>query len=557
MAGDDLEYLALKARMHPEQYESTEDFRKDYLVANFLSKWKGLNTGLDLHEVALNSFKESESRCAASNELFRMRREGRVSFPPRVEQVFHQARLKIGRVLSSFSIEDAIYGSRPGPGATYTLRGNAARGDLKQVATDVTDWCADWGAKLLSCPLRFESAFGIKPEGDFCVLPTALFRVCGNQFTTVPKDAKTNRGIAIEPTLNVELQLGAGAELRRCLRSFAGIDLDDQQVNQDLARHAYAYRFATLDLSQASDSVCLELVYELLPPDVASFLYDLRSPFTRVGDSWFQNQKWSSMGNGYTFELETLIFWALASSCGESPIGGWASVYGDDIIVDQQVAPLVVEVLHCAGFVINGSKSFLQGSFFESCGKHYYRGYDVTPVYQKELVLNRAQVLESEWFRMANRLARYEHLHPGSAGSAWKFLYRSYRSRCCMPLTKYDGTFYEGDSGYALTGRYLEAAIFDGRLRYRCANWVSSWRALGCVFIPKEVFGAAFPSFSNKLRSDAQSESRASREAYAIGGGIVGLARPDITARGELQSVRNRGSYRKRTVRFLDGLERS
>jgi hypothetical protein len=88
------------------------------------------------------------------------------------------------------------------------------------------------------------------------------------------------------------------------------------------------------------------------------------------------------MGNGYTFELETLIFWALARAVSYfSGIRGEISVYGDDVILPCDVAKRYMRIARWFGFIPNESKSFVDGYYRESCGKHYYRGYDVTPFF--------------------------------------------------------------------------------------------------------------------------------------------------------------------------------
>jgi hypothetical protein len=87
------------------------------------------------------------------------------------------------------------------------------------------------------------------------------------------------------------------------------------------------------------------------------------------------------MGNGYTFELESLLFWALAKSVTQ--VDDIVSVYGDDIIVPSAVVPTLQKVFDYVGFTLNMDKSFWTGQFRESCGKHYFNGYDVSPVYHK------------------------------------------------------------------------------------------------------------------------------------------------------------------------------
>lgn len=137
----------------------------------------------------------------------------------------------------------------------------------------------------------------------------------GNKVTTVPKNSKTDRVIAIEPLMNMYVQKGIGGAIRHSLRS-VGINLNDQTSNQRLAREGSLQgKLATVDLSSASDSVSLLLVEELLPPDWVAAIKLCRSPCGVLPDGSVINyQKVSSMGNGFTFELESLIFWAACSS---------------------------------------------------------------------------------------------------------------------------------------------------------------------------------------------------------------------------------------------------
>jgi hypothetical protein len=90
------------------------------------------------------------------------------------------------------------------------------------------------------------------------------------------------------------------------------------------------------------------------------------------------------MGNGFTFPLETLIFWALAACCVRPEDVGKVSVYGDDIIVPTYAYALLTEVLVAAGFLVNSKKSFVDGPFRESCGRDYLSGIDIRPSYIKD-----------------------------------------------------------------------------------------------------------------------------------------------------------------------------
>lgn len=207
--------------------------------------------------------------------------------------------------------------------------------------------------------------------------------VKGNILFTVPKTSVIDRVACKEPDLNVYGQKAVGDYIRKRLLRKAHINLNDQSINQELARiGSIDGSLATIDLSSASDSLTSALVMWLLPSDWYALLSALRSPKTFIDGKSHVNAMFSSMGNGFTFELESLIFWAIAKTIQvRTKTYGRISVYGDDIIVPAGCAGLLVQVLHWCGFKTNVDKTFIKGPFRESCGKHYYRGLDVTPFY--------------------------------------------------------------------------------------------------------------------------------------------------------------------------------
>jgi hypothetical protein len=222
--------------------------------------------------------------------------------------------------------------------------------------------------------------------------------VAGNKFTTVPKNAKTDRGICIEPTLNVFLQLGVGTYIRdrlkrlgtylkspRNVSTLIGLERYKGGVswerNQDLAQRAYAEELSTIDLSKASDTLSIEAVKFLLPDDWYHLLQLARSSTTSVDGKLIPLEKFSSMGNGYTFELETLIFRAAVLAVVPLTDQHLTSVFGDDIICPRKYADKVIGTLEALGFSVNRQKSFLAGNFFESCGADFFKGQPVRPFY--------------------------------------------------------------------------------------------------------------------------------------------------------------------------------
>jgi hypothetical protein len=240
--------------------------------------------------------------------------------------------------------------------------------------------------------------------------PSHLECVLGNKVTTVPKNAKTDRVIAIEPELNLIIQLGIGRMLRKRLNR-VGLLLPDSQAHN--AKGAFegsvTGRWATIDLSMASDTVSFEIVRSLLPARWFEALEQSRSPNGVLpSGERVVYQKFSSMGNGYNFELETLIFWAICSAVLDTH--GWKGrqplVYGDDIIVPTEYVGHILEAIRLIGFIPNEKKTHYSGPFRESCGKHYFSGVDVTPIYVKDPVdcINRRYWLANSikrWSRMA------------------------------------------------------------------------------------------------------------------------------------------------------------
>nr|APG77136.1 hypothetical protein [Beihai levi-like virus 26] len=211
--------------------------------------------------------------------------------------------------------------------------------------------------------------------------------VDGNVVFTVPKKEDIDRAAAKEPGMNSALQRSVGSYIRAQLKRH-GIDLNDQSINRSLARKgSIDGSLATIDLSAASDSISTRLVYELLGDRWFHLLSDLRSPKGDLG-RFGGKVDWhllSTMGNGYTFELESLIFFAICKACSEfvlnSPRSPVVSVYGDDIIVESACANEVLSGLSWCGFTPNPDKTFTEGPFRESCGGHYYLGVDVKPIY--------------------------------------------------------------------------------------------------------------------------------------------------------------------------------
>jgi hypothetical protein len=204
-----------------------------------------------------------------------------------------------------------------------------------------------------------------------------------NTVVMVPKSWKTHRTIAKEPTHSLPFQLALDSFLKRKLRRW-GIDLSSQEKNQELARlGSLDGSLATIDLAMASDTLSFNAVAWMLPTDWFGLFKSFRSSSYRASFGSGSYAKFSSMGNGYTFTLETLIFGAACRAVGSQRY----AVYGDDIVIESELVTKLYKLLSFLGFKTNKEKSFVRpdSRFRESCGCDYYRGSLVTPFYLREV----------------------------------------------------------------------------------------------------------------------------------------------------------------------------
>lgn len=210
--------------------------------------------------------------------------------------------------------------------------------------------------------------------------------VQGSRLSFVPKNDTISRSICTEPTLNMFYQLGVGALITERLRSYFTIDLTTQpELNAMCARLGSMFgSWSTIDLESASDSISMGLCREVIPRDAFSYLALLRSPSTTFKGTVYPLHMVSSMGNGFTFPLQTCLFAAMVKAAYTSfGIREQINVFGDDIVVRPIIYSRLLRLLHLAGFKVNADKSFNEGPFRESCGHDYFLGKEIRGVYMK------------------------------------------------------------------------------------------------------------------------------------------------------------------------------
>lgn len=377
---------------HPYS-ESLPDFRQEYrsfsvsyLNAEMFSKFDDEKSSDEKSKTAWERFHLAEDQCSEANKRLRLNLLSDTFFKGQSERsILYTASRKIQGLLGPFSWDHASAYFGFGPGASTRLprrKGHKVHKYSGRPETTIGNASLAHAAILQKSPV-WNDGLEFQEGSGYCEI------VSGNRIVTVPKNYKTDRCIAIEPCMNMYIQKGLGGLIRRKLRS-VGVDLNDQKKNQRLALiGSLSGLLATIDLSMASDTVPTELVRQLLPEDWLDALEQCRSHSgTLPSGERIAYQKFSSMGNGFTFELESLIFWALCSAVYD--VYGIEdrrlAVYGDDIIVSSASVPHVINILSFCGFTTNDKKTHVSGPFRESCGKHYLSGNDVSPFYVKRFV---------------------------------------------------------------------------------------------------------------------------------------------------------------------------
>jgi hypothetical protein len=496
----------VRLSVNPQDYTSADLFRRDYAAARFFSKCSDLKTSIDKTEAALTSAREAEHLCSQTNAKFRDYWSGHVSdldssllfrisqvisdiLGPLTPQTFRETGWSKGRTSS-------VSGADVNPIGKYRGKPDATLEAIPSATLALRE-SPHWGQSVLNA------------DGPCSVL-NAVSCVRGNTLITVPKNAKTDRTICYEPHMNIRLQLAVGDYLRHRLLKF-GVNLSDQSINQRRAIFGSKHgTLATIDLSSASDTISRNLVLDLLPLDWFEYLDKLRSKYTLWPDGiWRENEKFSSMGNGYTFELESLLFYAICSVVSPN-----VSVFGDDIILPSENYDVAVKLLNTLGFRVNAQKSFSSGPFRESCGMDVFSGFPVTPVYLRSL---------------PKRVEDIVHLHNEI---------RRWCASDILPDIRYERVlakwrmFFKSPSGPSGYGDGHYHVDLDRSLFHRAAFWLDAW---------------SFRTYVRVYRYESQDYLREGEFPYKVGPAALcaALGPKRTTFTRESTFDRRRFSYKK------------
>jgi len=237
----------------------------------------------------------------------------------------------------------------------------------------------------------------LQERSNFVLVEKPCTKIC-----LVPKDFKGPRLISAESTATQYLQQGQMRKMMHFIKYHPllrlSMRLDDQTFNQIRAKESVQNRQATVDLSNASDTVSVQLVWYLLSgvPKLRKYLFSTRSYYSQHKNKKIRLVAFAPMGSAVCFPVETLVFWALSMAsvrlhrCEHHPIKGvilptWrnvapeVTVFGDDIIIPTDgCLETLLTTLQSVGCSPNMSKTCWKTPFRESCGKDYFNGIDVS-----------------------------------------------------------------------------------------------------------------------------------------------------------------------------------
>jgi hypothetical protein len=413
-----------------------------YVVSHFLKKYEFESSDVYTKEyrarTARSSFRKAEKWCYVVNRHLDIPTDGPVNL---LAEIKRTARWLLG---DDPDVDDVISHGYFGPGVNVGVTGDQTdamwkftlplsiteglRTQFSIAARSMPATCFHYGMRAYldgtsnvppPAPLGFPSVTADGSEyarfvarGAMDIFYRYLKVVRGSRVAFVPKDSKTERAIACEPMVNSYFQNGCGALLvKRLARKTPMLDLRDQTRNRQMAlAGSHTGSLATIDLSSASDTISKSLAKAILPLKWYRLLRFLRSPYYELDGVVRKSHKLSSMGNGFTFPIESILFYSIARAacvkflveernlsledarCATESHRGKSqgiyepSVYGDDIVVQSCAFNAVCDALKRCGFWINRRKSYSVGLFRESCGYDYYGGDYVRPIFLRRKI---------------------------------------------------------------------------------------------------------------------------------------------------------------------------
>lgn len=373
------------------------------LHASLLKKFEPVGKNPKADKAALDLFIESNDRCGI--------------WEPDLSSYHHSTMIRARNILRRrffdgplqapvISLANAIDHIRPGPGSSQGTKHTDFVGKVfnsKLTTYDESLWHYYRGN--ISPLWKLAENMRQRRYGGCSVVKSS-------KLTYAKKNYDISRVINTEANLNMLFQLGLGDNINACLAGWFNYSPSKQPtINRFLAMIGSLYgSHATIDLKSASDLISDKFVRWFLPERLYKTLDSVRAKYIELpGGKSLKLETFSTMGNGFTFPMQTLIFSCIVEAAyielglpvsNDGAIPAF-SVFGDDIICVSQAYDKILSLLEWCGFTVNRTKSFNTGSFRESCGRDFFKGRDVRGVYLRKYYH------ETHFYSIFNRLTRW------------------------------------------------------------------------------------------------------------------------------------------------------
>lgn len=306
----------------------------------------------DVHQIALFFWKELVAMTPDWNAF--KARVSQSGHPDRSHPVLSKLRRYLSKVLPKAPTWAELEGTLSS-GVTADRRSPSERWIFDATPLDVPGWF-----------------YRYNEHDDTCmhaVIPYA-------RAAAVPKNRKSPRFVASELSSSMYAQLALKRHLDGVIRRLYGnrAPIWDAECHRAFLRKRHS-QLVTIDLSDASDYISLDLISYIFPPDWVDALNSCRSQFVLTPDGdCVPLMVQAPMGNGYCFRLLTLVCCAIMAVTCRLP---WSD-FGDDMICHNTDYPAVRMGLEACGLLINNGKTCF-GRYKETCGLELLDGYDITP----------------------------------------------------------------------------------------------------------------------------------------------------------------------------------
>jgi hypothetical protein len=413
-----------------------------------------------------------------------------LEFPECVSPILREARSFITRLFGGLAVRDII--PRHGPGAVSTGEEIGEKSNFSRIYrhTEMMYPFTEYfmlGLNQVVDQLDWIDSLESLPHGTASVV-------------LVPKDSRGPRLISKEPLELQWIQQGiqkllySWIERHPMTRGF--VNFTSQSINRTLAlESSRTYQYVTLDMKDASDRVTLKLVEKLFSgTSLFDALIASRSEYTRLPDGKEVHlSTFAPMGSAVCFPIEAICFYALAVSVLHLHLHKGLKhpvvfVYGDDIIVEREAYPLLLQYFPQVGLKFNLEKCCVGGSFRESCGCDAFLGVDVTPIrlrttWSSSMIRDASELIsyvelsnslwEAGYWRTATSIqqmveARYGLLPFVRA----KFSYRDLAGRICVNSSSLIGWYRPHVSESIANRGRLKVRLNPKLHRIEYRNWI-------------------------------------------------------------------------------------